>query len=53
MFLTKFAQKSYFMVVTYYIKLFCTGTDRPNGIIMPILFLVPETIIQWRNTILI
>ena len=32
------------MVVTYYIKLFRTGADRHNGILMSLLFLVAETI---------
>ena len=32
------------MVVTYYIKLFCTGADRRNGILMSLLFQVAETI---------
>ena len=31
------------MVVTYYIKLFRTGTDRYNGILMSLLLLVAET----------
>ena len=31
------------MVVTYYIKLFRTGTDRHNGILMSLLLLVAET----------
>ena len=31
------------MVVTYYIKLFCTGSDRHNGILMSLLLLVAET----------
>ena len=31
------------MVVTYYIKLFCTGADRHNGILMSLLRLVAET----------
>ena len=35
-----------FMVVTYYIKLFRTGADRHNGILMSLLLLVAETIIQ-------
>ena len=33
------------MVVTYYINLFWTGTDRYNGILMSLLRLVAETII--------
>ena len=32
------------MVVTYYIKLFRTGTDEYNGILMSLLLLVAETI---------
>ena len=32
------------MVVTYYIKLFRTGADRHNGILMSLLLLVAETI---------
>ena len=32
------------MVVTYYIKLFLTGADRHNGILMSLLLLVAETI---------
>ena len=31
------------MVVTYYIKLFRTGADRHNGILMSLLLLVAET----------
>ena len=31
------------MVVTYYIKLFCTGADRNNSILMSLLRLVAET----------
>ena len=31
------------MVVTYYIKLFRTGTDRHNGILMSLHLLVAET----------
>ena len=34
------------MVVTYYIKLFRTGADRHNGILMSLLFLVAETIME-------
>ena len=30
------------MVVTYYIKLFQMGADRPNGILMSLLLLVVE-----------
>ena len=33
------------MVVTYYIKLFRTGAERHNGILMSLLLLVAETII--------
>ena len=32
------------MVVTYYIKLFRTGADRHNGILMSLLLQVEETI---------
>ena len=32
------------MVVTYYIKLFQTGADRHNGILMSLLLLVAEAI---------
>ena len=32
------------MVVTYYIKLFWTGADRHNDILMSLFFLVAETI---------
>ena len=32
------------MVVNYYIKLFRTGADRQNGILMSLLLLVAETI---------
>ena len=35
-----------YMVVTYYIKLFRTGTDRQNGILMSLLLLVAETEIE-------
>ena len=40
-----------FMVVTYYIKLFCTGADQHNGILMSLLFLAAETIKQWQYQI--
>ena len=56
-FLTKFAQKGYFliehgkitfvcvpMVVTYYIKLFRTGGERHNIILMSLRLLVVETL---------
>ena len=56
-FYTNFAQKGYFlvkngkivflrapMVVTYYIELFRTWTERRNGILMSILLLVAETV---------
>ena len=33
------------MFVTYYIRLFLTGSDRYNGILMSLLLLVTETII--------
>ena len=36
--------KAFRMAVTYYIKLFRTGTDRHNGILMSLLLLVVETI---------
>ena len=32
------------VIVTYYIKLFRTGADRRNGILMPLLVLVAEII---------
>ena len=35
------------MVVTYYIKLFRTGADRSNSILMSLLLLVAETTIDW------
>ena len=38
------------MVVTYYIKLFRTGTDRHNGILMSLLLLVAETKQQHQTT---
>ena len=38
------------MDVTYYIKLFRTGTNRHNGILMSLLHLVAETIIDHCNT---
>ena len=34
------------MIVTYYIKLFGMETDRHNGILMSLLFLIEETIIE-------
>ena len=39
------------MVVTYYIKLFRTGSDRHNGILMSLLLLVAETIntLIWKG----
>ena len=37
------------MVVTYYIKLFRTGVDRRNGILMSLLLLVAETIRKFLN----
>ena len=47
-FCTKFARKGYFRVQinTYYIKLFRTGADKHNGILMSLLLLVAETIIK-------
>ena len=41
---TKIALLHVSMVVTYYVKLFRTGTDRHNGILMSLLLLVTETI---------
>ena len=38
------------MVVTYYIKLFRTGADRHNGILVSLLLLVPEMIISFGNS---
>ena len=38
------------MVVTYYIKLFRTGADRHNGILMSRLILVAETIMKMKIT---
>ena len=35
------------MVVTYYIKLFHTGADRHNSILMSLLLLVAETITKY------
>ena len=35
------------MVVTYYIKLFQTGTDRHNGILMSLLLLVVEATMKF------
>ena len=37
------------MVVTYYMKLFRTGADRHNGILMSVLLLVTETRINIFN----
>ena len=34
------------MVVTYYIKLFRTGANKHNGILMSLLFQVVETIVK-------
>ena len=39
---TKIAILRASMVVTYYIKLFRTGADRHNGILIPLLLLVAE-----------
>ena len=39
------------MVVTYYIKLFRTGADRHNGIVISLLFLVAETISKGKSKI--
>ena len=33
------------IVVTYDVKIFCTGADRHNGILVSLLLLVAETII--------
>ena len=39
------------MVVTYYVKLFRTGADRRNGILMSLLLLVAETIRKtWKKS---
>ena len=38
----KIALERAFMVVTYYIKLFCTEADRRNGILMSLLLLVAD-----------
>ena len=38
------------MVVTYYIKLFQTGADRHNGVLMSLLLLVAETISLQKPT---
>ena len=35
------------MVVTYYIKLFHTGADKHNGILMSLLLLVADTIKEY------
>ena len=37
------------MVVTYYIKLFRTGADRHNGILMSLLLVIAETKINIFN----
>ena len=37
------------MVVTYYIKLFRTGSDRHNGILIPLVLLVAETKTSFNN----
>ena len=39
------------MAVTYYVKLFRTGTDRHDGILMSFLLLVAETML--KNAIII
>ena len=41
---TKIALLRESMVVTYYIKVFLTGADRHNSILMALLLLVAETI---------
>ena len=39
------------MVVTYYVKLFRTGADRRNGILMSLLLLVAEAIRKtWKKS---
>ena len=38
------------MVITFYIKLFRTGADKHNGILMSLLLLVAETIRKFLNT---
>ena len=40
------------MVVTYYIKLFRTGADKHNGILMYLLLLDAETTISQRQVTL-
>ena len=45
---TKIILSRVFMVVTCYIKLFCTGADRRNGILMSLLPLVAETISETK-----
>ena len=40
----KFALAHASIVITYYIKLLCTGADRHNGILLSLLLLVTETI---------
>ena len=54
--LTKIALLCASMVVNYYIKLFRTGADRQNGILMSQILLVAETIMflcSFCNTLLI
>ena len=41
------------MVVTYYIKLFRLGANRYNGIFMPLLLLVAETVNVWMVNCLV
>ena len=41
------------MVVTYYNKLFSTGADRHNGILLSLLLLVAETIIKQCQNLVI
>ena len=38
------------MVVTYYIKLFRTGADRHNAVLISLLLLVAEMIISFGNS---
>ena len=66
LFLTKFDRKGYFrsktekshlcrhlsMVITYYIKLYRTGTDRHNGILKSLLLVIAETIIKRHRSMI-
>ena len=40
------------MVITYYVKFFRTGADRHSSILMPLLLLVPDTVIEENAHIL-